>query len=107
MGAFPFQGIAGSLLLELFRPPPGTDCFAGPRLRSSCCFVGFNSCCFSGFDDGTVYGDATGFRMYTPLLPDTGDAAGRAAGSGTLSSPESITNHHDHCIMNLEPVAFF
>jgi hypothetical protein len=41
------------------------------------------------------------------VLPDTGDTAGRAAGSGTLSPPESIPNHHHHCIMNLETVAFF
>jgi hypothetical protein len=39
------------------------------------------------------------------ILPDTGDTAGRASGSGTLSSPESIPNNHHHCTMNLEPVA--
>jgi hypothetical protein len=41
------------------------------------------------------------------ILQGTGDTAGRAAGSGTLSSPESIPNHHHYCIMNLAPVAFF
>jgi hypothetical protein len=44
---------------------------------------------------------------FANILPDTGDTAGRAAGSGTLTSPESIPNHHHHCIMDLEPVAFF
>jgi hypothetical protein len=80
-------------------------------MRSNCRFVGFHSCCFFGFDDGTGYGDATGFCIHIAghrrhSRQDSRLRHSIVARIYTKPPPSLCVKKKqigDHCIMNLEP----